>query len=45
MERASLKEASDALIVAIKDARTGAFKPERENDELTHALKNPEHPE
>jgi hypothetical protein len=44
MERASLKEASDALIVAIKDAQTGAFKPERENDELMRALKNPEHP-
>ena len=44
MERASLKEASDALLVAIQDARTGKYKPDRENDELTRALNNPEHP-
>ena len=44
MERATLKEASDALLVAIEDARTGKYKPDRENDELTRALNNPEHP-
>ena len=26
------------------DAQKGTFQPERENDELTHALGNPEHP-
>ena len=44
IEQASLKEASDALPEAIEEARTGVFQPERENDELTRALKNPEHP-
>ena len=44
MVQASLKEASDALLGAIEAAQTGAFQPERENDELTCALKNPEHP-
>ena len=44
IEQASLKEASDALLEAIKEARMGAFQPQRENDELTRALKNPEHP-
>ena len=43
MERESLKEASYALLVAIEEARTGVFTPIRENDELTRALKNPEH--
>ena len=43
MVQASLKEASVALIGAIEAARTGAFQPERENDELTRALGNPEH--
>ena len=40
IEQASLKEASDALLEAIKEAQTGPFQPERENDELTRALKN-----
>jgi hypothetical protein len=44
MERASLKKAQDDLLVAIEEARTGVFTPNRENDELTCALKNPEHP-
>ena len=43
MVQASLKEVSVALIGAIEAARTGAFQPERENDELTRALGNPEH--
>ena len=38
------KNASQAILAAIEDARTGVFQPERENDELTRALKNPEHP-
>jgi hypothetical protein len=44
LERASLKGATDSLLVAIEEARTGVFMPNRENDELTRALKNPEHP-
>ena len=32
-----------ALKTTIKDARQGKFKPDRENDELTKALENPEH--
>ena len=42
--RASLKGADDAILVAIEEARTGVFQPNRENDELTRALGNPEHP-
>ena len=41
--RASLKGADDAILVAIEEARTGVFHPNRENDELTRALGNPEH--
>ena len=41
--KANLKKASDALLEAIEDARKGLFQPERENDELTRALGNPEH--
>ena len=44
IEQASLKEATDALLEAIQAAKAGAFLPDRENDELTRALKNPEHP-
>jgi hypothetical protein len=43
IEKADLKTASEALLQAIEDARKGLFQPERENDELTRALKNPEH--
>ena len=35
---------SQKLIDAMADAQRGIFKPERENDELTRALGNPEHP-
>ena len=42
--RASLKGAGDAILVAIEEARSGVFQPNRENDELTRALGNPEHP-
>ena len=44
MKKASLKGANDKLLVAIEEARTGVFTPNRENDELTRALGNPEHP-
>jgi 3-hydroxyacyl-CoA dehydrogenase len=32
------------LVKAITDTREGTFQPERENDELTRALGNAEHP-
>jgi hypothetical protein len=32
------------LLEAIKEVEEGKFKPDRENDELTKALKNKEHP-
>ena len=43
--KACLNGVDDALLVAIKEARSGVFQPNRENDELTRALGNPEHPE
>ena len=43
-KKASLKGANDKLLVAIEEARTGVFTPNRENDELTRALGNPEDP-
>ena len=36
--------AEDKLLVAIEETRSGVFEPNRENDELTRALGNPEHP-
>ena len=42
--KACLNGADDNLLVAIEEARTGVFQPNRENDELTRALGNPEHP-
>ena len=36
--------ADDAILVAIEEAQSGVFQPNRENDELTRALENPEHP-
>ena len=44
LERESLKEADLSILVAIEEAQTGVFTPNRENDELTRALANPEHP-
>src|SRR5664279_304177 len=35
---------SNALVKAMADAQAGLFRPERENDELTRALGNPEKP-
>jgi hypothetical protein len=40
---ASLEKASEELLKAIKAAQEGEFHPDRENDELTRALGNPEH--
>ena len=43
--KASLKGAfAPSILNAIDDTRNGIFIPERQNDELTRALKNPEHP-
>ena len=44
-KKASLKGAEQKLLDAIEDARKGVFTPNRENDELTRALGNPENPE
>ena len=41
--KACLNGADDNILVAIEEARTGSFQPNRENDELTRALGNPEH--
>ena len=43
-KKASLKGAEQKIIDAIEEARAGVFTPNRENDELTRALGNPEHP-
>ena len=39
-----MQEVSRDLVTAIDEAQQGAFQPQRENDELTRALKNSEHP-
>ena len=39
-----MHEVSCNLVTAIDEAQQGTFQPQRENDELTRALKNPEHP-
>jgi hypothetical protein len=41
--KASLENASKELFQAIKYAQDVVFRPDRENDELTRALGNPEH--
>mgnify|MGYP005835277657 CR=1 FL=1 len=43
-KKASLKGVEDKLLEAIEDSRKGVFTPNRENNELTRALRNPEHP-
>ncbi|RLN29371.1 hypothetical protein C2845_PM05G21040 [Panicum miliaceum] len=40
----TMEEVARDLVTAIEDAIEGTFEPRRENDELTRALKNPEHP-
>ena len=39
-----MQEVSRDLVTTIDEARQGTFQTQRENDELTKALKNPEHP-
>ena len=43
-KKASLKGAEQKIIDAIDEGQRGVFTPNRENDELTRALGNPEHP-
>ena len=43
-KKESLKGAEQKLLDAIEAARKGVFTPNREKDELTRALGNPEHP-
>ena len=38
-----MQEVSRDLVAAIDETQQGTFQPQRENDELTRALKNPEH--
>src|SRR6185312_15195792 len=38
-----MQEVSRDLLDAIAETQQGTFHPQRENDELTRALKNPEH--
>jgi len=40
----NMEEVARDLVTAIDEAKQGTFQPQRENDELTRALKNPEHP-
>ena len=40
----NMEEVARDLDTAIYEAKQGKFQPQRENDELTRALKNPEHP-
>ena len=42
-KKASLNGVEFKLLDTIEDARKGVFTPNRENDELTRALGNPEH--
>src|SRR6185437_5305864 len=39
-----MQEVSRDLVAAIDETQQGTFHPQRENDELTRELKNPEHP-
>ena len=39
-----MQEVSRDLVAAIDENQQGTSQPQRENDELTRALKNPEHP-
>ena len=39
-----MQEVSRDLLTAIDEAQQETFQPQRDNDELTRALKNPEHP-
>jgi hypothetical protein len=39
-----MQEVSRDLVAAIDEAQQGTFQPQRENNEPTRPLKNPEHP-
>ena len=39
-----MQEVARDLVTAIDEAKQGTFQPQRENNELTRALKNSEHP-
>jgi hypothetical protein len=39
-----MQKVSHDLVTAIDEAQQGTFQHQRENDELTRALKNPKHP-
>ena len=39
-----MQEVARDLVTTVDEAKQGTFQPQRENDELTRALKNPEHP-
>ena len=39
-----MQEVSRDLVTATDEAQQGTFQPQRVNNELTRALKNPEHP-
>ena len=43
-KKASLKGAEQKILDAIEEALAGVFTPNKENDELTCTLGNPEHP-
>ena len=38
-----MQEVSRDLVATIDETQQGTFQPQRENDELARALKNPEH--
>ena len=40
----NMEEVARDLVTTIDEAKQRTFQPQRENDELTRALKNPEHP-
>ena len=40
----NMEEVACDLVTAIDEAKQGTFQSQRENNELTRALKNPEHP-
>ena len=42
-KKGQIEKPLKTLKKTITDAREGRFKPDRENDELTKALENPEH--
>jgi hypothetical protein len=43
IEKKTISKPQTTLVTAIAEVREGKFQPDRENDELTKALKNAEH--